>query len=613
MDHAGLDAAAQEATIMTMGIRACAGPVAAAVLVFAAGLHATGAMVRKVDPNTAGPAKLICASPYGGKGIDEIVGAGVLTDGSIVLAGNANLTELKKGKGRGFLLRLTAAGGSVKADKPISLSGHIRRMKIDPAGNICVLVEDAGVYLLRPGRSRPDRRCAARGVEDFGVDADGEIVVLANAQMARFDRTWQRRKWAVSWHTYGNNVPGGMAVCPKTGVAVVVGYGMTHTGREPWKDPYAYGFSRGGKQLWKLWDPDPRKQVAASHGGNGLMADTTGKVARAWGDGQILLSLYADGGNSVCTRSPADPDQPIGPEVYEGVFQAGPGHGFKGASKTSVAFRADAATGKLERGTWMCAWISPQRANGLGIEDAAADETGRVYLVGGSASGCPTKDPWFHDTTGYQGGGFLGILDADFRMLQCGFFQQTDVRCVAARCGYVVIAGLAQFNPKDPNHPLQVHQPLQDDLGGGEADGYFAIFETGPHGAPAPGVETPRPAPEGAAARLLAEAKQAVADGKAPAARVKLRYLLSGYPGSPEAAEAKALLAQLAPDAAPKPAAESSERQAEKLLQRAENYLRNNLKPQARKLLEQLLREHPNTPAARHARKLLDEQFPQEQ
>ncbi len=581
--------------------------VAAMALSSAAG-GARAASVKNVEPDSAGPAKLLCASPYGGKGTEQIVAAGVLPDASIVLAGNANLTSLKKGKGRGFLLRLTVAGGTVQADKPVAIRGHIDRMKVSPAGNLCVLVDGAGVYQMRPGRSKPTKSCAVRGIADFGVDADGEIVVLHGARMTRYDRSWTRRKWSVTWHAHGGNRPGGMCVCPATGVAAVVGYGMTHTGREPWKDPYACGFDRAGKPLWKLWDPDPRKQVGSRHGGNGLMADTTGHIARAGSAGKILLGLYADGGNSVCTRDPADPDQPIDPDVYAGVYQRGPGHGFKGASSTSVVFRVDAPTGTLEKGTWMCAWLDPGRANYLRMADLAADETGRIYVVGNSASACPKRAAWYEYAAGYQGGGFLAVFDPAFGVVQCGAFQQTSMTCVAAGNGYVVAAG--HVKPPDGDSSVHVHKPIQEDLAGGEADGYFMIFETGPHRtAAAPAKPKLKPVPQNVPKRLLAEAVQAAADGKLAAARAKLRYILARHAASDEAAEAKALLAKLeAAAATPKPA-ESKERQAARLLQQAENYLRNRLKPQARVRLERIVKDFPDTPQAKAAQDLLDEHF----
>jgi hypothetical protein len=574
----------------------------------AAGASAAEASVKAVAPDDSGFAKLLCASPYGGKGTESFVGAGILQDHSIVLAGNAQLTSLRKGTGRGFLLRLTMEGEKPAPGRPIEIPGHINRMKISPSGHLCLLIDNAGVHMLRPGTSKPIKSCSLRGILDFAVDSSGEIVVLHGRNMTRYDRTWKRRKWSVTWHAYGGNRPGGMAVCPKTGIAAVVGYGMTHTGREPWKDPYAYGFDRAGKQIWKLWDPKPGLQVSGSHGGNGLMADTTGKFAKAGGDGKVYLSLYADGGNSVCTRDPANPDERIAPEVYEGVYQRGPGHGFKGASKTSVAFRVDAAGGKLEKGTWMCAWLSPQRANGLGMDDLAVDEKGRVYIAGGSASACPTKAPWYRYSSGYMGGGFLAVFDEQFRMLQCGAFQQTSMSCVAAACGYAVAAG--HVKPPDAENTVCVHRPIQKDIAGGESDGYFVILSTGPHGKPAGGAAV-KPAAENVPKRLLAEARQAIADRKALAAGAKLRYILARYPASPEAAEARTLLAQLAA-AKPEPklaGTATTEEQAGKLLQKAENYLRNDMKSLARSALRQIVRDFPQTAAAKTAQNLLDEHF----
>src|SRR5205807_5913204 len=134
-------------------------------------------------------------------------------------------------------------------------------------------------------------------------------------------------------------------------------------------------------------------------------------------DGKIYFVLYADGGNTVCTRDPADVDLPLDKNVFAGAFQPGPGHGFKGASKTSVIFRIDAQKGRLEKGTWLCAWISKARANSLSIDAAASDEKGRHFLVGNSAFGCPTKQPWYLcKEGGYQGGGYLAIMDPAFQM-----------------------------------------------------------------------------------------------------------------------------------------------------------------------------------------------------
>ncbi len=276
-----------------------------------------------------------------------------------------------------------------------------------------------------------------------------------------------------------------MTVSPVTGVAAVVGYGMTKTGHEPYKDPYGYGFDREGKQIWAMWNPDPKKEAGAQFGGNGLMADTTGLSADVDAEGKIYFILKADGGNTVCMRDPTNVDEKLDPEVMRGAFQGGAGYGFHGASSTSVIFRIDPKSGKIEKGTWMCAWLDKQHANGLKINAAAGNEAGLQFVVGGSANGCPTKSPWYvAPEGGYKGGGFLAVFDKDFAMQQCGYFPGSDISCVAYNKGTLVIAGSAKKDaaPKDAdaaNFPVPIYKPIQENFGGGEKDGYFVVLKVG--------------------------------------------------------------------------------------------------------------------------------------
>jgi hypothetical protein len=209
------------------------------------------------------------------------------------------------------------------------------------------------------------------------------------------------------------------------------------------------------------------------------MSDTTGRAASYGTNGKICFMLFADGGNTVCTRDPHEVDRPLDKSVFEGVFQKGPGYGFKGASRSSVVFRIDARTGKLEKGTWMTAWLDKGHANALGLDAAASDEQGRQFLIGNSAYGCPTKEPWYVcKEGGYKGGGFLAVLDSDFKMLQCGYFPASNIQCVAARGGYIVIAGsVKQYEDEQAKLEVRVFKPLQKRFSGGEKDGYFAIFK----------------------------------------------------------------------------------------------------------------------------------------
>ncbi len=459
--------------------------VTTVLLVLPAGLLAGGS-AEHPEPNQNGPLQLKTASWLGGPESDELVGVVVTADGAVVLAGNgadyqpagvqavtlgepADVpegtqppAEARKGRpkgndpapaaGSGFLARLDASGTKVEwlARFPAG-AVTLRKLKRDGKGNVYVLGESrAGLALAGvSGRSTfvarlggdGTRATAVRfhaGAIDFDVDADGELVILSKAKITRYG-PGGAVKWTATWKAYGDNRPGAVAVVPQSGITAVVGYGMTHTGKEPYKDPYAYGFDRAGQQVWALWNPEPGRQKGTAYGGNGLMADTAGHGAVATPAGKLLLTFFADGGNSVCTRDPADPDRKLAAEVFAGVHQGHPGHGFRGATNTSVVFRVDPATGRLEKGTWFTA------AEGV-----------------------------------YKGGGFLAAFDADFRLLQSGYFPGSSMSAVAVGAGRIAVAGAAPRHENEKTRAaVPTYRPLQKEYGGGARDGYFALFRPG--------------------------------------------------------------------------------------------------------------------------------------
>jgi len=482
------------------------------------------------NPNNSGPVKLVSASWLGGQVEDEIVGVAITSGKNILLAGNGigvtvpgpipkilgqadtsgapapapakekpNATDSPDATG--FIAMLTADGQRATAFSQFPAGGAtLKKLMLDAAGNIFVLgnargqLELAGakgtgtfVAMLAPDLSAAKSCIFQSGAIDFDVDANGDVVFLTKGHMVRYKAAGGEPLWDVTWKSHGDNRPGGMAIDKKTGIAAVVGYGMTHTGHEPYKDPYAYAFDRSGKPVWALWNPDPKHQADAKYGGTGLMADTTGKFAGSGADGSLFLALYADGGNTVTTRNPRNENELLDKKVFAGVHQDGPGFGFKGASSTAVIFRVNAQTGNLEKGTFMSAWLTPQRANGLGMDEVASGTSGNIFIAGGSASGCPTKDPWYQAPEGgYKGGGFLAVLDREFKMRQCGYFPGTDIQCVAERDGLVVIGGKAVEKAKAGDvkkgetqitYGVPTFKPLQPKFSGGRKDGYFAIFD----------------------------------------------------------------------------------------------------------------------------------------
>jgi hypothetical protein len=379
----------------------------------------------------------------------------------------------------------------------------LQKLALDELGNIYLLgnahlplelgsSRGSGTFVtvLTPDAQQVKWTIFCPGIMDFGVDANGEIVVLLKGHLQRFRPGGTAPVWDATLASHGDNRPGGMAVSPQTGIAVATGYGMTRTGHEPYKDPYAYAFDRAGKPVWALWNPDPTREVDARYGGNGLMADTTGIFCSTDDQGRVYLALRADGGNTVTSRDPADPARPLDPNVFRGVFQDGPGYGFHGASMSSVLFRAVAATGKFEKATYLTSWLTPAHANSLLITGATG-EKGNQYVVGGSAYGFRSMNPWYEAPPGgYKGGGFLAIFDAEFKLLQAGYFPGSTINCVAARNGLIVIGGHAveRNTGRDENVPnspeviygVPTYRPVQPAFGGGKTDGYFAVFRLSP-------------------------------------------------------------------------------------------------------------------------------------
>jgi hypothetical protein len=578
------------------------------------------AEVKEIEPTNRGLARLICASPYGGKSNDRIVDVKVLPDHSILLAGNLNVPMSTTSAGEGFLVRLTVKDDrTVTAGNRVMLPGTLYKVEADAEGNLYLLLDGAAVYHILPGAREPTKHCVREGIRDFGVDSNGELVVLAGREIVRYDATWQSEKWKATWHAYGTNTPLALAVCPDSGVATVVGFGLAYTGRKRWRGPYAHGFSRDGKLLWTLWDQKPNKQLPKKDGGNDMAADTIGRRARPAAGGKVYLQLYAEGEKNICMRDPNDSDKRIAKSVFEGVFQDNPGKGFRARPPhTGVTFRVDARAGELEKGTWMCAWMKEGKsANRLYMNDVVTDEQGRIFLAGNSEHGCPILDPWCLNEGGYEGGGFLGIFDGDFRLLQCGYFVKAVVLVADAAHGYAVIAGYVAPRVRDPQRPLEAYRPVQKEYGGGYTDGFFAVFVTGPHGTPAAlptAVAAHKMTPEAQAARRLAEARDALTKKKLADARTKLEYLLSRYPQTASARQAKALLEQLdakpAGTVAKPPAAPAAdEKAADRLLQKAENYLANRMMSLAKRTLRELLKKYPETEAAKRGKELYERHF----
>ena len=447
----------------------------------------------EAEPAADGPLTVISASLLGGKGDEEVKAIAVLADGTVLAGGSCAGSFVVPGNkvtpsgttkdSQGFLAtfgpdgRLRSLGFTAQAIVALQVGPQDRIYMRDAASVITIMDPAKGKTLASFSVDKADQ-------PKIAIDSDGRVLAIAGKQLVRFDANG-KKLWAVTPPAYGDNRPRACAVDQKSGIAVVVGYGMTHTGHEPWKDPYAHGYDRSGKLLWTLWNNPPKDQADGKYGGTGLMADGTAHAVCATGDGRFMITVVHDGGNAVTMRDPSDARKPIGQEVFSGSFQDGPGWGMKGAINTSVCFRVEAQKGTIEKGTWMCAWIENHaRANTLRMENCASDSKGTTYVVGASAAGLPLAKPWFSPRPDeYTGGGFLAVFDNKMALMQSGPWNPGDINAVATNGGIVAIGGHAEGvggkkekKPIPPEEQMRLVKPVGQKAIDGDGDAVVVIF-----------------------------------------------------------------------------------------------------------------------------------------
>ena len=84
---------------------------------------------------------------------------------------------------------------------------------------------------------------------------------------------------------------------------MLCGWSASATSKEPWWSPYLYRLdSHSGKVVQKLYEYDPMSGGDNRMGGT--VADTAMLTVAPEGNGNLLVALLADGGNSVMGFSP---------------------------------------------------------------------------------------------------------------------------------------------------------------------------------------------------------------------------------------------------------------------------------------------------------------------
>jgi hypothetical protein len=413
---------------------------------------------------SAAGSPLAVASLVGGPGDDEVVGARVLADGTVVLAVSSG--------GSGAVVRISGEGDKVLSTLPVRAG--LRDMAADGQERIYVAAGDAGVIVVDPntmqarGTLRPGHTC-----ERVDVASDGHVAVLGGTTVSLIAPNGR-----VITQIKGKGYTTDVAINGASQTVIVVGFtnNRAHDGTRtfPVQIAYVWGFDYAGKRKYTLydWSPSTESDRFLNRPENN-MADTRAYRAAIGRDGKLYVAFEAAGGNHIFRYTTTDimtKFKLVGGDAHHSF------HNSRSEHKT-VFGRYEPATGEALAIQQFCGRLSNGRANAVSVSsgEITADEHGRVYLVGKAAAGLPlTYDP--PGAGDYTGGAFVLVMSPDLRdRLLCTRIGGGAARAVDARSrGNNRLMVFAGQGPK-PEEPIHLHNPLSSQRAG--LDGFFVFVK----------------------------------------------------------------------------------------------------------------------------------------
>ncbi|MHC4201283.1 MAG: hypothetical protein ACYSU0_14940 [Planctomycetota bacterium] len=403
---------------MRIGKRRCVGGIALLVAVVA---------FRSPEAHGESSGYGIAVSSYlGGSGFDDaVVGAGIQSDGTIVLAANVGADFRQRiglvggrgaaargraaNQGGAVVVRLSPDGRKLLSLRPIG--GELKDMAIDGEDGIYLAAGARGVIRLS---AKSDRVVWAKPVGDCSrVDAaaDGHVAAVAAGSIHVFDPRGRQIGRAHEPH-YPNDV----CVDGVSKTVVYCGFrnARAFDGKKtyPVQICYVRGLSYRGERKWTGYDwSTDRDSDRFLNKPTNNMADTRADRCSIGRDGKLYVTFQVAGGNHIFRYSPTDITQKVklvGGDKYHQFYNSRSEH------KCFFA-RYEPGTGAFLAGQEFCGRLSNGRANSVVTKtgDIGADEAGRVYLVGKAAFGLPlSANP---DGGEYTGGGFVLVMSPDLR------------------------------------------------------------------------------------------------------------------------------------------------------------------------------------------------------
>lgn len=482
------------------------------------------------------PVDLQVASYFGTAGTEWLVGGGFLPDGTVVLVGNTMgptfqfkdgpvptvvgkdgagpagelkaIPSWKEGKGTPFVALFSPSTKKIKAVARLPWgSGTATDAVVDPKGDI---------YIGGAAGSTLSSVAAVKDVTADDPDRNGTAFVLkmsaamqpqwvrtfadpSKGVLLRFDAA--RNLIAEGGWVYVFKSDGSVDHVAKIrkvskwarGVSPVdQGFALgsdrnTHTGREPWRQPFLEIYDNACVQKFDYYRWPPKLVGTDKYR---LVSDSSLRYFYYDDKGLLYAVGWSDGGNTVFERQPTNLDVNV---------QAG-GLGFStwgaGVGSFTHIMKIDTTKGQTLSKTIWCGFLkSKDKPNGAGINMIREATDGSIALAGGSAFGLIQTGDAIHPYPDDPGGPYVAILDKDMSTIRFSstlvatgkvpIREATEWNCVASvvngRHKLLYVCGAIEKQTcYGPECPAPGKNPMQPLFAGGLADGYFLVFDLGP-------------------------------------------------------------------------------------------------------------------------------------
>lgn len=399
-------------------------------------------------------------------GLGAVSGGGVDSKGFIYLTGPAGVTDT------GVLGRVEVINAGENGSKKPKCAA-IWLVKLDPTATQVVWAKKVVGSSTLPGVRV----------------TDADEAVLTGPDIRTFT-TDGKVKGVVA-------VPGGLegnvSVNPKDGTYARGGEHHWATGREPWRCPTLNIYKPDGKHLYQLYDwggpmvGTDRLREVSDTAIRGVVYDP---------EGNLIITAWSDGGNSVARREPMDINR------MHGKFEKGLGFSNWGANVLSAAYiiKIDTKTYKVMGGTLWSAYLSGEKdkPNSIWIDTLGFASDGSAVIAGRSASGL-IRTGTHLTQLGYPAdmppaGDYITVLNPDLTSLRFSVSYFGAGKVILGdgdRWGFASgkVKGrhklLALTGAKAEGEAYAVKVPMpslkgpQTKYGGGLLDGYFVQLDLG--------------------------------------------------------------------------------------------------------------------------------------